>query len=65
MAVPFPVELRNGTAVVHARKGVASQVLIDGGRVVEVDSQGEDAIPLRLGRIDVSRRRFLGARAAL
>ncbi|MBI3270364.1 MAG: hypothetical protein HYZ53_15250 [Planctomycetes bacterium] len=47
VVAPFPVELRDGSVVVHARKGVAYQVLIDGGRVVDVDSQGEDALPLR------------------
>ncbi|MBI5369253.1 MAG: hypothetical protein HZA54_19610, partial [Planctomycetes bacterium] len=46
VVAPFPVELRGGQAAVKARAGVAYQVLIDGRRIVDVMSQGEDLIPL-------------------
>ena len=43
---PYPVTIRSGKAYVRARKGVAYQVLVDGGRVVDVQSRGEDIVPL-------------------
>ncbi len=46
VVAPFPVTLRGGKAVIHARKGVAYQVLVDGRRVVDVTSQGDDTVPL-------------------
>lgn len=41
---PFPVELKDGRARIRARKGLRYQVVIDGDRVVDVDSQGEDVL---------------------
>ena len=43
---PFPVRIEGGKALVKARPGVKYQVLIDGARIVDVESQGEDAVPL-------------------
>ena len=49
VVAPFPVNLRDGAAHVDARAGVKYQVLIDGTRIVDVTSQGQDAIPLDAG----------------
>jgi hypothetical protein len=46
IVAPFPVTIQDGRARVRARPGVQYQVLIDGQRVVDVTSQGEDTIPL-------------------
>jgi len=43
---PFPVTIRDGKAHVKARNGVSYQVLINGRRIVDVKSQGNDLIPL-------------------
>ncbi|MBI4618501.1 MAG: hypothetical protein HY720_33195, partial [Planctomycetes bacterium] len=43
---PFPVEIRDGRAIVRAPAGATYQVLVDGERVVDVTSTGEDSIPL-------------------
>lgn len=47
IAAPFPVAIRNGQAHVRAKTGVSYQVIIDGRRIVEVKSKGEDMVPLR------------------
>jgi hypothetical protein len=46
IVAPFPVAIRDGKAHVTARKGVAYQVLIDGRRIVDVKSQGDDVVPV-------------------
>lgn len=46
IAAPFPVEIRNGKARIQGKKGVAYQVLVDGTRILDVKSQGADAVPL-------------------
>ncbi|HXR06805.1 MAG TPA: hypothetical protein VN765_05715, partial [Candidatus Acidoferrum sp.] len=46
VAAPFPVSIRGGQARVQGCKGVAYQVVVDGGRIVQVQSRGEDSIPL-------------------
>jgi hypothetical protein len=43
---PFPVTIRDGQARIQAREGIAYQVVVDGQRIVEVQSRGEDSIPL-------------------
>ena len=43
---PFPVTLQDGNAHVHAKAGTSYQLLIDGARVVKIDSVGEDVVPL-------------------
>ena len=48
VASPFPVEIRDGCAVVRAKPGARYQVLVDGRRVVDVTSEGTDRIPLAL-----------------
>lgn len=40
------VSIRDGTAVVQGKPGLDYQVLIDGSRVIDVHSRGEDRIPL-------------------
>ncbi len=46
VAAPFPVTIGQGQAHVRARAGTKYQVLVDGRRIVEVDSRGEDVVPL-------------------
>ncbi len=46
VASPFPVEIRGGKAHVRAKAGLTYQLLIDGRRVVTVESRGDDVIPL-------------------
>jgi len=43
---PVPVVIRDGKAVLAGKKGLAYQVLVDGTRVVNVASQGEDTVDL-------------------
>ncbi len=45
VAAPFPVSIQGGAAHIRARPGLDYQVVID-GRVVDVHSRGEDAVPL-------------------
>ncbi len=47
VVAPFPVTVRDGKAYVEAQRGLHYQVLIDGERIVEVDSVGRDAIALQ------------------
>jgi hypothetical protein len=47
VAAPFPVVLGDDSATIHGRPGVAYQVIVDGARIVEVKSHGEDVIPLQ------------------
>ena len=44
VVAPFPATLRDGKAHVEARQGVQYQVLIDGSRIVDVESRGEDVV---------------------
>jgi len=46
VVAPFPVAIRDGQALIQARAGLAYQVVMDGERIVEVQSRGEDSIPL-------------------
>jgi hypothetical protein len=46
IAAPFPVTVRNGQAHIRATAGCKYQVLIDGHRIVNVTSRGEDVVPL-------------------
>jgi hypothetical protein len=46
IVAPFPVTIRNGQAHIQARAGAAYQVVVDGQRIVEVQSRGDDTIPL-------------------
>jgi hypothetical protein len=46
IVAPFPVVIRDGSATVRAKPGVTYQVLIDGHRVVDVVSKGQDVIDL-------------------
>jgi hypothetical protein len=43
---PFPVTIRAGSAHIRGRKDVAFQILVDGERVVDVVSRGDDVVPL-------------------
>jgi hypothetical protein len=45
IAAPFPVTIRGGKAIIRAKRGLGYQVIVD-GRVVDVDSEGNDVIPL-------------------
>ncbi len=46
IAAPFPVTIKDGVAHVQARAGVDYQVVINGTRIVDVKSKGNDAIRL-------------------
>jgi hypothetical protein len=46
VVAPFPVTLRDGQARIQARDGVAYQVVVDGQRIVEVRSHGDDCFAL-------------------
>jgi len=43
---PFPVELRDGKAHIKARKGTTYQILVDGHRIRDIQSEGTDLVPL-------------------
>lgn len=45
VAAPFPVALRDGKAHIQARQGLRYQILVN-GQIVDVQSQGEDVVPL-------------------
>lgn len=46
VVAPFPVRVEGGVAVVSAHDGVRYQVVVDGDRVLDVGSRGEDRVPL-------------------
>ncbi len=46
VVAPFPVAIRQGKAHIQGRAGVKYQVLLDGSRIADVDSQGDDVVPL-------------------
>lgn len=46
VVAPFPVKIEADQAVITARPGVRYQVVVDGHRVVDVNSVGTDVIPL-------------------
>ena len=46
VAAPFPVTLRDGKAHLWATPGVKYQVLVDGQKIVDVTSGGDDVVPL-------------------
>ena len=46
VAAPFPVTIKDGVAHVDGRVGVHYQMIVNGERIIDVDSVGEDAVPL-------------------
>jgi len=46
IAAPFPVSLCDGVAHIRAKEGATYQAIIDGQRIVEVKSEGDDVIRL-------------------
>lgn len=46
VVAPFPVTIRDGAAHVVGRAGVKYQVVVDGQRVVDVESKGQDVVAL-------------------
>ncbi|HEV7928110.1 MAG TPA: hypothetical protein VGR14_22350 [Verrucomicrobiae bacterium] len=46
VVAPFPVTILDGQAHIQARSGVSYQVVVDGERIVEVQSHGDDTVPL-------------------
>jgi len=46
VVAPFPVTIRGDKAIIQAAAGQPYQILVN-GLVVDVDSQGQDEIPLR------------------
>jgi len=47
IAAPFSTTIRDGQAHIRAKAGVKYQVIIDGHRIVELESRGGDVILLR------------------
>ena len=47
---PFPVRIQDGTAHIQGRKGLKYQILVDGTKIVDVESQGVDSLTLGPGR---------------
>jgi hypothetical protein len=47
VVAPLPVSIRDGAAHIRGQPGLKYQVLIDGRRIVDVVSQGEDVVPVR------------------
>jgi len=47
VVAPFPVEIRGSKAFIRARKGIRYQILVDGERVLDIQSKGTDQIPLQ------------------
>jgi len=43
---PFAAELRDGKAHIQAPKGLTYQIVVDGKRVLDIESTGTDAVPL-------------------
>jgi len=46
VAAPFPVEIRQKRAIIQGKPGITYQILLDGEKIVDVESQGTDVIPL-------------------
>ena len=46
VAAPFPISWQDGFAKITATKGVKYQILINGKKFVDVESQGTDLVPL-------------------
>jgi len=46
IVAPYPLTISDGQAHIQARAGVAYQVVVDGERIVQVQSRGEDTVPL-------------------
>jgi hypothetical protein len=46
VVAPFPVTIQDGLARVQGQRGVAYQVVIDGARIVDIQSKGVDTIHL-------------------
>jgi len=43
---PFPVAIEGGKARIQARKGLTYQILVDGKKIVDITSKGEDVLEL-------------------
>jgi alpha-D-ribose 1-methylphosphonate 5-triphosphate synthase subunit PhnI len=46
VVAPFPASIRNGEARIKAHEGVAYQVVVDGERIVQMQSRGDDTVAL-------------------
>jgi len=46
VAAPFPVEIRDGKAHIRAKRGLTYQILVDGTRILDIQSEGTDVVPL-------------------
>jgi hypothetical protein len=49
VVAPYPGEIRDGKAVIQGKTGTTYQIVIDGERVVTVESKGEDVVELTYG----------------
>jgi hypothetical protein len=52
IVAPFPVTITKGKARIQGKKGVTYQVIIDGKRIVTIESKGVDKIDLASPRAD-------------
>jgi len=55
IASPFPVTITKGKARIRGKKGVTYQVVIDGGRIVTIESKGIDEVDLTAGGLSIYR----------
>lgn len=46
VAAPFPVTIREGNAYIKGREGIPYQVIVNGKRIVNVESGGVNVVPL-------------------
>jgi hypothetical protein len=46
VVAPFPVNLRGGKAVIQGQAGTDYQVVVNGTRVIDIESQGEDLLEI-------------------
>lgn len=46
IVAPFPASIRDGKAHIKARQGLTYQAVIDGARIVDVQSSGDDSVDL-------------------
>ncbi|HJN09282.1 MAG TPA: hypothetical protein QF564_11370 [Pirellulaceae bacterium] len=47
VVAPFPVTLKSGRAHIRATPGISYQAIVDGKRVVDVESNGDDIVTVR------------------
>ena len=46
VVAPYPISIHDGKAIINAKSGTSYQVLVDGKRIINVESVGKDTISL-------------------